>query len=67
MKAYKLKKCIAHLQLDTIIKPLKQTGFLKGVRHILDLEADDWITQDDVSRGLDVLASNDLSYDLLVR
>lgn len=55
------------LQLEAVISTLKPTGMLKGVRHILDLEKEDWITRDDVSRGLETLGKNGISYDLLVR
>ena len=39
----------------------------KGVRHILEVEKDDWITRDDVRKGLDVIEKYRLTYDLLVR
>ena len=54
-------------QLEEVIETLKPKGLLKGVRHILDMEKDDWITRDDVSRGLDTLGKHGISYDLLVR
>lgn len=39
----------------------------KGVRHLVESEpADDWLVQPNVLRGLNVLASFGLSYDLLV-
>ncbi|KAL3871781.1 hypothetical protein ACJMK2_039758 [Sinanodonta woodiana] len=53
-----------HREIDEIrsLSPL-----VKGVRHILDEEADDWICRDDVGRGLAVLQEKGLTYDLLVR
>ncbi|WAQ98380.1 Y4MH-like protein [Mya arenaria] len=53
--------------LDSVITSLKAKGCLKGARHILDLDADDWITRDNVSNGLETLAKHDLTFDLLVR
>lgn len=58
---------ITSSKLEDDIERLKPSGMLKGVRHILDFEKEDWITRDDVSRGLDILANHDISYDLLVR
>lgn len=54
-------------KLEEVIQTLKPKGLLKGVRHILDMEKEDWITRDDVSKGLDTLGKHDISYDLLVR
>ncbi|KAH3842312.1 uncharacterized protein y4mH-like isoform X1 [Dreissena polymorpha] len=67
-----IKGVVAGLDLTSTalaetINRLKPTGFLKGARHILDMEADDWITRDDVSRGLEILANHNLTFDLLVR
>ena len=50
-----------------MINCLKPCGLIKGVRHILDVESDDWITRDDVNKGLSVLEKHGLTYDLLVR
>ena len=54
-------------QLEDMITSLKPCGLIKGVRHILDVEKDDWITQDDVNNGLSILEKHGLTYDLLVR
>ena len=54
-------------QLEEMINCLKPCGLIKGVRHILDVESDDWITRDDVNKGLSVLEKHGLTYDLLVR
>ncbi|XP_053381304.1 uncharacterized protein y4mH-like [Mercenaria mercenaria] len=54
-------------KLEEVIQTLKPKGLLKGVRHILDMEKDDWIARDDVSQGLDILGKHDISYDVLVR
>ncbi|WAQ98381.1 Y4MH-like protein, partial [Mya arenaria] len=53
--------------LDSVITSLKANGCLKGARHLIDFEADDWLTRDDVSRGLVTLAKHDLTFDLAVR
>ena len=60
---------MAHMfpQLDEMISCLKPCGLLKGVRHILDFESEEWITRDDVNNGLSVLEKHGLTYDLLVR
>ena len=50
-----------------MINILKPSGLIKGVRHILDFEKEDWITRDDVNQGLSVLEKHGMSYDLLVR
>ena len=54
-------------QLEEMIETLKPYGLVKGVRHILDFEKEDWITREDVNRGLSVLERHGLTYDLLVR
>ncbi|XP_052794362.1 uncharacterized protein y4mH-like [Mya arenaria] len=53
--------------LDSVITSLKAKGCLKGARHLLNFEADDWLTRDDVNRGLDTLAKHDLTFDLAIR
>lgn len=54
-------------KLEEMITSLKPCGLIKGVRHILDVEKEDWITQDDVNNGLSILEKHGLTYDLLVR
>ena len=40
---------------------------LVGVRHILDVEDQDWLLREDVHRGLQVLEEEDKLFDCLVR
>lgn len=54
-------------KLEDDISILKGTGMLKGVRHILDFEEENWISRDDVGRGLETLGRHGVSFDLLVR
>ncbi|KAL4219607.1 hypothetical protein ACF0H5_022180 [Mactra antiquata] len=53
--------------LEEDINKLKPSGLFKGVRHILDMEKEDWIICDDVSQGLHTLAKYDITFDVLVR
>lgn len=52
---------IAHLDR------LASRGKIVGVRHILDMEKDDWLTRNDVISGLKVLESRNIPFDLLLR
>ena len=46
---------------------IKTSNLLVGVRHILDVESEDWLLREDVHRGLAVLQEEDLVFDCLVR
>ena len=46
---------------------MRCTPLLVGVRHILDVEAEDWLLREDVARGLRVLEQEDKVFDCLVR
>jgi len=46
---------------------IKSSNLLVGVRHILDVESEDWLLREDVHRGLTVLQEEDLVFDCLVR
>ena len=55
---------------DILREQLRQlTKFPKfvGVRHILDMEAPDWIMQDSVVEGLKIIADHGLTFDFLAR
>ena len=52
---------------DSLASQLKEYKLLVGVRHILDVEDQDWLMQESVQKGLQVLMENDLVYDCLVR
>ncbi|KAJ8314833.1 hypothetical protein KUTeg_006983 [Tegillarca granosa] len=54
------------LQLPEILDDLQKNPLFKGVRHLLEFEADDWITRDDVHVGLKQLEDRGLSFDLQV-
>ena len=38
-----------------------------GVRHILDVESEDWLLREEVHRGLQVVMEEGLVFDCLVR
>ena len=46
---------------------IKSSRLLVGVRHILDVESEDWLLREDVHRGLQVLEEENLVFDCLVR
>ena len=46
---------------------MRATPRLVGVRHILDVEAEDWLLREEVARGLQVLEQEDKVFDCLVR
>ena len=46
---------------------LRRTPLLVGVRHILDCEEEDWLTRDEVHRGLQVVMEEGKVFDCLVR
>ncbi|KAJ8300189.1 hypothetical protein KUTeg_021708 [Tegillarca granosa] len=51
-------------KLSEILDDLQKNPLLKGVRHLLEFEDDDWIARDDVHAGLKVLEDRGLSFDL---
>ena len=46
---------------------MRATPLLVGVRHILDVEEEDWLLREEVARGLQVLEQEDKVFDCLVR
>ena len=46
---------------------IRNIPLLVGVRHILDVEDQDWLLREDVHRGLRVLEEEDKVFDCLVR
>ena len=46
---------------------IKSSRLLVGVRHILDVESEDWLLREDVHRDLQVLEEENLVFDCLVR
>jgi len=52
---------------EQIYLQIKSSKLLVGVRHILDVESEDWLLREDVHRGLEVLQQEDLVFDCLVR
>ena len=46
---------------------MRATPLLVGVRHILDVEEQDWLLREEVARGLQVLEQEDKVFDCLVR
>merc|ERR1711915_447490 len=46
---------------------IRRTPLLVGVRHILDCEEEDWLTRDEVHRGLQVVMEEDKVFDCLMR
>ena len=46
---------------------IRNVPLLVGVRHILDVEDQDWLLREDVHRGLRVLEEEDKVFDCLVR
>ena len=51
----------------TLRAEIRKTPLLVGVRHILDVEDQDWLLREDVHRGLRVLEEEDKVFDCLVR
>ena len=51
----------------TLRTQIRKTPLLVGVRHILDVEDQDWLLREDVHRGLRVLEEEDKVFDCLVR
>ena len=51
----------------SIRSKIKSSRLLVGVRHILDVESEDWLLREDVHRGLQVLEEENLVFDCLVR
>jgi L-fuconolactonase len=55
------------VQVEQQLQELTANAKFKGVRHLVESEPeDDWLAHPDVLRGLQVLASHGVSYDLLV-
>jgi L-fuconolactonase len=55
------------VQVEQQLMGLTANAKFKGVRHLVESEpGDDWLAQPEVLRGLKVLASHGISYDLLV-
>jgi L-fucono-1,5-lactonase len=53
--------------VEQLLSDLTANPKFKGVRHLVESEPeDDWLVQPDVIRGLQVLASRDVAYDMLV-
>ena len=52
---------------EELRKQLRSTPLLVGVRHILDCEEEDWLTREDVHRGLQVVMEEGKVFDCLVR
>jgi L-fuconolactonase len=48
------------------LSELSTNSLLKGVRHIAQGEADDYLTRPDVQKGIQQLADFDMTYDILV-
>ena len=55
------------LKIIEVLDRLGKNQLFVGVRHILDVEDEDWVTREDVHRGLAALETRGLTYDLLVR
>ena len=51
----------------TLRTQIRETPLLVGVRHILDVEDQDWLLREDVHCGLRVLEEEDKVFDCLVR
>lgn len=55
-------------QLEEVIGSLSSSGLVKGVRHLFSWEKEeDWITREDVGKGLDILAKHNITFDLQAR
>ncbi|XP_078342485.1 L-fucono-1,5-lactonase-like [Oculina patagonica] len=54
-------------KLDVILDNYMKHPKFRGVRHIVEAEADDWLNQESVHRGLGFLQERGLTYDLLIR
>ncbi|XP_048777701.1 uncharacterized protein y4mH-like [Ostrea edulis] len=54
-------------KLPEVLNDMQSHALFKGCRHILDMEKPDWITREDVHRGLKVLEDLQIPYDLLLR
>jgi len=52
---------------ETLRAQIRKNPLLVGVRHILDVEDQDWLLREDVHRGLQVLEEEDKVFDCLVR
>jgi len=52
--------------LDATIEALAADPHLCGIRHVAQAEADDFLTQDDVVRGIERLGRMGLTYDILI-
>lgn len=52
---------------ETLRAQIRKSPLLVGVRHILDVEDQDWLLREDVHRGLQVLEEEDKVFDCLVR
>ncbi|KAK7495783.1 hypothetical protein BaRGS_00013003, partial [Batillaria attramentaria] len=52
---------------DAALDRLTENPRVVGVRHILDFENSDWLTRDDVIRGLQILENRQKTFDLLLR
>jgi len=52
---------------EELRKQIKSIPLLLGVRHILDFEQEDWLTREEVHKGLQVLMEEGKVFDCLVR
>jgi len=66
-----IKGIVAGLDLtqdpEDLRKELQSSPLIVGVRHILDVEEENWLVRDDVLRGLEVVMEEDKVFDCLVR
>ncbi|XP_013393929.1 uncharacterized protein LOC106161506 isoform X1 [Lingula anatina] len=53
--------------LEKTLDELSMDPKFVGTRHILDFEKEDWLTREDVKKGLGILEKKGLTFDLLLR
>ena len=52
---------------EVLRSQIRSCRLLVGVRHILDVESEDWLLREEVHRGLQVVMEEGLVFDCLVR
>jgi len=53
-------------ELEATLEHLRGEPLLRGVRHVAQAEADDFLTRDDVIRGIERIGRAGLTYDILI-
>ncbi|XP_076455120.1 L-fucono-1,5-lactonase-like isoform X2 [Babylonia areolata] len=58
---------LTHQHLQPTLDRLASNSKVVGVRHILDMESEDWLSRSDVISGLRILEDRGIPFDLLLR